>query len=341
MKAQIQDIQAILKEARRELAQKPNVVATGIGYKIVNGKQTEDLSIVVSVASKQTSKALSAKDIVPQTVGGIPTDVFPTGIIYAFQDPTGKFRPAPGGVSIGHINITAGTLGCLVQKEGVKYILSNNHVLANSNAGEIGDPILQPGPADVGSYPEDLIAKLSEFIPIHWDSEGNGGSSPCKVAGATASVLNAVAALLGSQTRLQPQKTAKAAAQENLVDCALARPVNDSDVVNEILHIGTISGVAEGTLGLNIQKSGRTTGYTTGTIQQIDVTVQVSYGSNKTATFVDQLMAGNMSAGGDSGSAILNKDKEIVGLLFAGSSNSTIMNRIQNVFEALKVDIIR
>jgi len=341
MNAKIQEIRPVLQEARQELANKPNVVATGIGYKIVNGKPTKELAIIVSVASKQSKKALSAKELVPQTVGGIQTDVYPTGIIYAFQDPTGKFRPAPGGVSIGHINITAGTLGCLVQKEGKIYILSNNHVLANSNDGNIGDPILQPGPADGGSYPEDLIAKLSDFIPIHWDNEGNGGTSPCKVAGATASVLNAIAALLGSKTRLQPQKVARAAAQDNLVDCALAEPLDENDVKNEILHIGTISGVAEGTLGLNIQKSGRTTGYTTGSIQQIDVTVQVSYGSNKTATFVDQLMAGNMSAGGDSGSAILNKDKEIVGLLFAGSSNSTIINRIQNVFEALKVDIIR
>jgi len=341
MSATIQDMRQILAEAKKELLQKPNVVATGIGYKIVNGKPTKELALICSVDTKKSKKALSESELIPAAIQNVPTDVFPTGIIHALQDPTGKFRPAPGGVSIGHIDITAGTLGCLVQKEGVQYILSNNHVLANSNSAEIGDPILQPGPADNGSYPEDRIAELSAFIPVQFDGNGNGGSSsPCKIAGAAASILNMLAAIAGSQTRLTPQRPAQTQSGENLVDCAIAKPLKADWVLNEILNIGKISGVSEGTLGLDIKKSGRTTGLTTGAIQQIDVTVQVSYGSNKTATFVDQLMAGEMSAGGDSGSAILNGQNEIVGLLFAGSSNSTIMNRIQNVFSALNVIII-
>ena len=44
-------------------------------------------------------------------------------------------------------------------------------------------------------------------------------------------------------------------------------------------------------------------------------------------------MTGYMSAGGDSGSAVLDNDNKIVGLLYAGSNNSMIMNRIQNVFK--------
>jgi hypothetical protein len=90
---------------------------------------------------------------------------------------------------------------------------------------------------------------------------------------------------------------------------------------------------------MSLKKSGRTTGLTTGSIQQIDVTATVSYGSNKSATFVDQLMAGAMSQGGDSGSAVLNDQNQIVGLLFAGSTNTTIINRIQNVFQALQVTL--
>lgn len=56
----------------------------------------------------------------------------------------------PGG-SCGHYKITAGTLGGFVEDDEHHYILSNNHVLANSNFCFGDDPILQPGPADITS----------------------------------------------------------------------------------------------------------------------------------------------------------------------------------------------
>ena len=92
-------------------------------------------------------------------------------------------------------------------------------------------------------------------------------------------------------------------------------------------------------LDMEVQKSGRTTEYTTGRIIQVDVTSRVSYGPNKVATFVDQLMAGAMSQGGDSGSAVLSTDKKLVGLLFAGSTSTTIINPIQYVFDKLDVTL--
>jgi hypothetical protein len=90
---------------------------------------------------------------------------------------------------------------------------------------------------------------------------------------------------------------------------------------------------------MRLQKSGRTTGYTQGEILQVDVTANVQYGAGQTAQFTDQLMAGAMSQGGDSGSAVLNDDKQLVGLLFAGSDNSTIINRIEHVFSALNLSL--
>ena len=339
----IEEIRTTLQRVRSELMQKPNVVATGIGYKVTNGKRTDELAIICSVSTKMTGKSLSAKEMVPKAVDDVPTDVYPSGFFTALQDPTGRFRPAPGGVSIGHVLITAGTLGCLVQKNGKKFILSNNHVLANSNEAEIGDAIVQPGPTDGGAMPGDHIADLAEFVPIRFqndNNDGGNGSSPCSVARAVAGFLNSLAAMVGSDTRLRAVYKGKPKAAENKVDCALAEPLQEADVVNEILNIGKIKGISEGTLGLEVKKSGRTSGLTSGNIQQIDVTVDVSYGTGKTATFVDQLISGNMSAGGDSGSAVLDTNNHIIGLLFAGSSSNTIINRIQNVFEALQVSII-
>jgi hypothetical protein len=262
----------------------------------------------------------------------MPTDVIETGVIRALQSPTEKHRPAPGGVSIGHRDITAGTLGCLVKKDDRFVILSNNHVLANSNAAEIGDPILQPGPYDGGRFPEDHIADLEQFIPINI----TGVPSDCPVATGTANILNSLARMFGSNVQLQ---AIDQQATENLVDAAIASPINPEDVKNEIIEIGTIQGAVDGELGMAIKKSGRTTGFTTGEIQQVDVTVNVQYGEGQIAQFADQLMAGAMSQGGDSGSAVLDDTNNLVGLLFAGSDTSTIMNRIQNVFSALGVSL--
>jgi hypothetical protein len=89
-----------------------------------------------------------------------------------------------------------------------------------------------------------------------------------------------------------------------------------------------------------VQKSGRTTGHTTDQINQLDVTVSVSYGGTNIAVFKNQLMAGLMSQGGDSGSAVLDMNKQVVGLLFAGSTSTTILNPIQFVLDALQVQVV-
>jgi hypothetical protein len=145
-----------------------------------------------------------------------------------------------------------------------------------------------------------------------------------------------MARLVGSQHRLQAFQENP---EVNLVDAAIARPISADLVEKQILEIGEPQGVGEGTLDLQIRKSGRTTGLTSGEITQVDVTAQVSYGTGKIATFTDQLMAGAMSSGGDSGSAVLDESDRVIGLLFAGSESVTVINRIQNVIEALGVTI--
>jgi hypothetical protein len=332
MNSDISKVREILKATRKRLSDNPDVVATGIGYKIVDGKKTSDLSITCSVKRKLPGSQLLKKNIIASSVDGIPTDVIQTGVIRAFMANTGRIRPAPGGISIGHIDITAGTLGCLVKKGNEVYILSNNHVLANENNGQIGDPILQPGPYDGGLYPGDHIADLYQFVPINFSDAPH----TCSTANVIAGFLNGLAKMINSSARF---RTYSAQAVDNLVDAALAKPLNISDVTEEILEIGNIQGTVSGELGMAIKKSGRTTGLTTGEIVQIDVTATVSYGENKTALFVDQLMAGAMSQGGDSGSAILTTDNKLTGLLFAGSDSTTIINRIENVFTALGVNI--
>jgi hypothetical protein len=308
------------------------VVATGIGYKETGGTKTTTLCVVCSVKEKVASTLLSGRDLVPATIDGTPTDVVRSGVIRALQAPTDRFRPAPGGVSVGHVAITAGTLGCWVTKNGEKVILSNNHVLANSNDAETGDPILQPGPFDGGNFPQDHIANLAQFVPIAFE----GQPSECQFANAVISVFNLGCRAINSNTRY---RVTNVQAVDNLVDAAIARPLNPADIKDEILNIGPIQGTVQGELGMAIKKSGRTTGFTTGEIQQIDVTANVEYGAGQIALFTDQLLAGAMSQGGDSGSAVLDDDNRLTGLLFAGSDTTTIINRIENVFSALGISL--
>ncbi len=86
---------------------------------------------------------------------------------------TTKHRPAVGGISVGHPNITAGTLGLFVERNGGVYIKSNNHVLAAQNDASIGDATLQPGVYDGGSDPADKIAVLADYVPIKFDGSDN------------------------------------------------------------------------------------------------------------------------------------------------------------------------
>lgn len=319
-----------------ELLAKPNVVGVGIGVKETRGEKTGEMSVVVMVRFKLPLEGLEGGVAVPAAVDGVPTDVIQVGDLRAWQSHTDRWRPAPGGVSIGHYRITAGTLGCVVRdrRSGARLILSNNHVLANSNDASPGDPILQPGPADGGQVATDRIGVLERFCPI----EFSVSEPTCGIANGVVDFANAIAGLLGANHRLFAQRLNPQAV--NQVDAALARPDNAADILDEIYEIGTVSGVAPAVLGMAVRKSGRTTALTTGAINVVDATVNVTYGAGQVATFENQLVAGPMSQGGDSGSLVVDANSlRAVGLLFAGSNQSTIFSPIQAVLDCLEVDL--
>lgn len=307
------------------LLTRANVIGFGLGKK--NG--TGPISVVVNVTKKLPLEELDEADVVPERIFGLLTDVVEIGNIRALS----SHWPAHGGDSIGHVDITAGTLGCVVKRNGQRVILSNNHVLANSNDAEIGDPILQPGPYDGGQLATDQIGELEAFQPIRF---GGLVSSDCPTANRLTKVFNIMARVLGRNTRL------KAVVSEdsfNLVDAAVARPLDDGFVSDEIREIGVPEGLAQAVLGMTVQKTGRTTNHTTGFVLQSSVTIRVQYGAGKVATFRDQIISTLTSAPGDSGSAVLDSDQQLVGLLFAGNDQVTIMNRIHHVFDALDLEL--
>ena len=265
-------------------------------------------SVQIKVVQTGQIKALSAlsplsifeKKDLPKAVDNIPNKS-----ISLLHDYTSRIRPVPCGYSIGHFTVSAGTLGLVVEytegpNMGKAYLLSNNHVLAASNVAHVGDPITQPGKHDVAILERDTIAFLHRWVPL--------------------------------------------SKKVNFVDAAIAEikdGVNwSSHVAPYVSQIGYPEDFINPTLGMRVEKTGRTTGYTTGTIISINQTVKVDYGKTGLLLFKQQICTTNMSQGGDSGSCLFEiGTKKPVGLLFAGDSSESYHNPIGSVLSVLSTEM--
>jgi predicted RNase H-related nuclease YkuK (DUF458 family) len=102
---------------------------------------------------------------------------------------------------------------------------------------------------------------------------------------------------------------------------------------------GEVAGTAEIKPGQKVQKSGRTTGLTSGKVKSVGTTLQVEMKNDEKVWFSDQVVAEMASQPGDSGALILNPERKAVGLLFAGSDKLTVFNRIGTVLDRLGVEL--
>lgn len=212
-------------------------------------------------------------------------------------------RPSPGGQSVGHPDVSAGTLGLLLEytdgpNQGKAYLLSNNHVIADNNRASVGDPILQPGAHDSGNVEKDTIAYLHRWVP-----------------------------LLTSGF--------------NYVDAAIAEIRGNlkwSHYVDPyISHIGTPEDVLDPTIGMHVEKVGRTTGHTQGQILSAKFSTKITYPMG-ILTFKNQIRTTSMSKPGDSGSALISLgERKPVGLLFAGSDTASYCNPMSVVLSTLSM----
>lgn len=303
-----------------ELLSKAGVVGVGIGYKNADRGDSDDLSVVAMVEQKKPMVALSAEDKVPPELNGIKTDVVEVGVIRAQNSSSrDRWRPTiPSGVSIAHYMVTAGTLGTLVYDDaGTAYILSNNHVLANSNDAFVNDAILQPGPTDGGQQGTDKVATLYSYARISYTDENVvGDANPiigkdtvdepdtpdtpdtpeangcaqfiiafadtiAKANDPDASVQVVRTSSQTTSTRFDPYEAtsiqAQASIPENQLDAALALPVNAGMFQRNILQIGAVDGTMPVSLGMSVRKYGRTSQLTQGTVTLINATVDVGY----------------------------------------------------------------
>jgi hypothetical protein len=242
----------------------------------------------------------------PPTLSGVPVEVTVTGPISAAKKAapagkhadktgtgtTGRFsRPVPIGVSTGNAGeCSAGTIGARVKDgSGNVYALSNNHVYALENTAPLGSQVLQPGLYDTGCKfsASNVIGTLSAFAPISFSKSASNVVDAAIASSTTANLGNSTPAG-GYGT---PSSTAKAAI-----------------------------------VGMAVQKYGRTTALTSGSVSAVNGIVEVSYGAAGTARFVEQVFIQSgkpFLKAGDSGSLVVtaNSAANPVGLLFAGDSS--------------------
>jgi hypothetical protein len=255
----------------------PDVAGTGVG--MADGQPV--LQVFLSGGRRNR---------LPATLSGMNVQYTQTGEFRPFAL-TDRTRPLAIGISLGNANeCLPGTIGAIVQRGGVRYLLGPNHLLARRNAATIGEDIVQPSRPDASaacdpSSPADRVGRLADFEPLRFGGSAN-------------TIDGAIAELTTGE-----------------VTCAT--PPGFYGV--------PASTVAAPAPGLPIAKLGRTTGLTIGNIKSVNVKLNLRYPEGKVRMVGQMLTSKSFGDFGDSGSLVVAHDGTLrpVGMLIGGGNNGT------------------
>ncbi len=282
----------------------PNVVGVGIGHKTVRGQLTGEVAVKVYVKQKLHPLLVKDEEIIPDEIDGVSTDIEEAGEFSIW-------RPIP---PIYQRKVRPAMGG-----------LSIGHYAIT--AGTLGCVVRSEG-ADYILSNNHVLANENRGVegdPILQPGRFDGGKTEKDVL-----------ARLDTYVALDPEGA-------NVVDCAIALPFVAQDVSPDILNIGRLRGSRDAALEEKVQKSGRTTRVTNGTVTDVNATIKVGYATGS-YIFQDQMIIrgerGSFSSGGDSGAVVEAYDNAAVGLLFAGSPFFTVANKMTNVEKALDAKVV-
>src|SRR6266481_2561039 len=279
--------------------------------------------ITVTVFPSATSVVVG--QTVPFTATVTGTTNTGTGRVQVFQsnpNQNAQSLPVKLGTSGGNVDDTSGrfccggTLGSLLIRNGSFYILSNNHVLARSDQAILGEPISQPGIVDTNcsTVGTNTVANLTAFVNL----EGSGTN----VDAAIALIVPGAVDLTGSILLLGSTATG-----------------STPDAGPPHQGRGILASIGE-----HVAKSGRTSGLSCSTVAATNLSTSVTYqtqcngGTSFTVMYRNQVSVsgGGFSAGGDSGSLIVDQGTaDPVALLYGGSDTDTVGNPVGDVLTAL------
>ena len=319
------DLDKIWKAVRK----KPNVVGkSGILHKkIIDGKEKPSWAFRVYVEHKVPITSLSPDDVIPPEVDGVYTDVVEIGQMHA-QGLNTKVneRPVHAGMSAIYAGGTACTVGWFARDkldDNKLVIVSNNHCTCKENQLPIGHTYVQTSPYDVAHGESVALGTLKRFVPIVYNNPNNPIRALlkwlfCVVLGADCPDVY------------------------NEVDVG-AIDVDEDDVVLEVADIGPLMGKRRGVLGEMVEKVGRTTGHTTGGLLiDNDYYGPVNYGGGMALVGPVGLVQGHkFTQGGDSSSCfVLEDDKKMCGLGFAGNNTHSLFCHYDNIERLLNVEFV-
>lgn len=289
-----------------------NVVGVGVSEKIIGGNPTGIMSVTIFVQMKFPIAHIPQDYILPQNVSGIETDVQEIGLILPLSNdsqstsPRQSIRPLRAGSSIG-FNApndafeTAGTLGGIVTADGIYYLLSNNHVLADEGRLPVGAPIYQPALLDGADWTVDRVAALTRLIPFT-----PGGAN--RVDAAIARIDDGILADTSGLGQDPP------------------RGVRSAQLGAQVSKNGRTSGFTVGTV-TSIDTDIRMP-YGTGTYL-FEGQIAISGAGMQ------------FSSPGDSGALLIERTSgNAVGLLFGGGPTLSFGNHIESVLSALEVELV-
>jgi hypothetical protein len=324
------------QEANEEqLLARANVVGVGTGLRMRNGEFTDEVCVQVFVERKRAPEALVAWEMIPARIPGyeganVRTDVVEAPVADALQEDTTRYRPVPGGCSIGpEARVSAGTLGgwACDELDETTVMVSNNHVISNLDTMPTLRRVVQPARFDGGVLPGDVIGRLKRHQQV------NTVANPPTV----------------------PVPT-------SVVDAAIGSIDSGIDIDHDVLAIGpAIYELRAPALNMRVRKRGRTTQLTTnGRITTVGATLNCRY---RNGTRISQIQNafritstdGNpFGSPGDSGSLIFDQAAgqlagtlPVVGLLYGGGIFNDDPNRpftdandINAVFGALDLTTV-
>jgi hypothetical protein len=312
------EVRRIKEGAEEDLLKIPGVNAVDVGFKEVNGQPTEVIAIRVHVKKKKPTKDVPARQRIPKEINGVPTDVIER--TYVLHQLGARVKESDL-----KLQADAGTYDPL--KGGIS-IGPCRAVGGYVYVGTLGAVVKDNGTGDT------LL--LSNFHVMCIDNGwavGDTMAQPGRVDGGTCPA-NVTGTLLRASLGGQ-------------VDGAVST-VSGHGTLCEIVDIGGITGTNTATLGQAVRKRGRTTLLTYGTVESVDLTVNVDYGdglgvqtlTHQIGVAPDTAQNPMFSDHGDSGSVVVNNSVEVVGLLFAGSDDGhSVANPIASVLTALNISM--